>query len=148
MKNIISEIELKYCPGKIYSGNKKITNSQIAFDFLLNNWENDTIELFEEFKVLLLNRANEVLGIYTLSRGGIAGTVVDIKLLFAVILKSASSSVILVHNHPSGNLKPSKADNDLYNKIKVAAEYLDVSVLDNMIISKNGYLSFADEKLL
>ena len=97
----------------------------------MGNLNLNTIELYEEFKVLLLNRANEVLGIHILSKGGISGTMVDLKLLFAVVLKSASSSIILAHNHPSGNLKPSEADKMLHNKIKKAANYLDVNVLDN-----------------
>ncbi|MBP0905590.1 JAB domain-containing protein [Mariniflexile gromovii] len=145
MKNIISEIELKYSPIVIKQERISIKDSSSAYKVLLNNWNMDSIELYEEFKVLLLNRANEVLGVYALSKGGIHGTVVDIKLLFAVVLKSASSCVILAHNHPSGNLKPSEADKNLYFKIKRAAEYLDINVLDNLIISKDGYYSFNDE---
>lgn len=145
MKNIISEIELKYSPMALKNKRTVIKDSSSAYKVLLNNWNMDSIELFEEFKVLLLNRANEVLGVYALSKGGIHGTVVDIKLLFAVVLKSASSCVILAHNHPSGNLKPSEADKNLYLKIKKVAEYLDVNVLDNLIISKDGYYSFTDE---
>lgn len=74
-------------------------------------------------------------------------TLVDLKLLFAVVLKSASSNIILAHNHPSGNLEPSESDKRLYNKIK-AAEYLDINVLDNMIITKDNYYSFVDENLI
>jgi len=148
MKNTISEIELKYSPISLKQKRIKILNSQSAYEVFLGSWDLDTIELYEEFKVLLLNRANEVLGIYTLSKGGISGTMVDLKLLFAVILKSAASSIILAHNHPSGNLKPSEADKRLYKKIKKAADYLDVNVLDNMIITKYGYYSFVDENLI
>ncbi|TJY37931.1 JAB domain-containing protein [Pontimicrobium aquaticum] len=144
MTETISEIELKYSPTTTKQDRPKIINSQSAYKVLLDNWDKDTIELYEEFKVLLLNRANEVLGIYTVSKGGLHATMVDLKLLFAVILKSASSNVILVHNHPSGNLKPSQADKQLYNKIKKVADYLDVTILDNMIISKEDYCSFVD----
>lgn len=147
MKNTISEIELKYSPIILKQERVKIANSQSAFEAFLSSWDLDTIELYEEFKVLLLNRANEVLGIHSLSKGGIAGTVVDLKLLFAVVLKSAASSIILAHNHPSGNLKPSVADKSLHTKIMKAAEYLDITVLDNLIISKNGYYSFVDENV-
>ena len=70
---------------------------------------------------------------------------VDLKLLFAVILKSAASSIIMAHNHPSGNISPSEADKRLYEKIKKVSSYLDVNVLDNMVITKNGYYSFVDE---
>ncbi len=145
MKNIISEIELKYTPVKNKQERIRIINSKAAYETLLKTWDMETIELYEEFKVLLLNRANKVLGIYTLSKGGISGTMVDLKLLFAVILKSAASSIIMVHNHPSGNIKPSEADKMLYEKIKKAADYLDINILDNLIISGDGYYSFVDE---
>ena len=144
MKNIISEIELKYSPSILKQKRIKITNSQSAYKAFLTNWYMDTIELYEEFKVLLLNRANEVLGIHSLSKGGISGTIVDLKLLFAVVLKSASSSIILAHNHPSGNLKPSEADKALNNKINKVAGYLDIYVWDNLVITKDGYFSYAD----
>lgn len=144
MNNLISEIELKYTPSKNKKGRIKITNSQSAYKAFLNNWDMDTIELYEEFKVLLLNRANEVLGIHSLSKGGISGTIVDLKLLFAVVLKSASSSIILAHNHPSGNLKPSEADKALNKKINKVAGYLDIYVWDNLVITKDGYFSYAD----
>jgi len=126
----------------------KITNSQDAFKVILSNWNKNTIELHEEFKVLLLNRANEVLGVHTVSKGGITATVVDIRILFAVALKSASTSIVLVHNHPSGNLKPSEADKRLYEKVKKASEFLDIQILDNMIISKDDFYSFADKGLI
>ena len=148
MKNIISEIELKYNPSPNKGNRVKITRSDDAYKAFIDGWNMDTAQLFEEFKVMLLNRANEVLGIHILSKGGIAGTIVDLKLLFAVVLKSASSSIILAHNHPSGNLKPSEADKMLHVKIKKAAKFLDIEVLDNMIITKDGYYSFVDENLI
>lgn len=139
--NIISEIELKY--SSTNKGNRvKITCPEDAYKAFISNWNKDTVELYEEFKIMLLNRANEVLGIYTLSRGGITGTVVDIRLLFAVVLKSAASAIILAHNHPSGNLKPSDADKMLHEKIKKVSKYLDIQVLDNLIITKTCYQSF------
>ena len=139
MSNIISEIELKYNPITNKQNRVKITSPESAYKAFLDNWDADTIELFEEFKVMLLNRANEVLGIYTLSKGGITGTVVDLRLLFAVVLKTAASSIIFAHNHPSGNLKSSEADKRLNEKIKKVAKYLDIQVLDNLIISINSY---------
>jgi len=148
MNNIISEIELTYKPLISIQERIKISNSQDAFKVILNNWNENTIELHEEFKVLLLNRSNEVLGVHTVSKGGITATVVDIRILFAVVLKSVSTSIILVHNHPSGNLKPSEADKRLYEKVKKASEYLDIQVLDNMIITIDDFYSFADRALL
>ena len=103
----------------------------------------------ESFKVLLLNNSNKIKGIYQLSTGGITGTLVDIRILFAVILKSLSVAVILSHCHPSGKLIPSEADKQLTQKIKNAAAFFDVKVLDHLIIVPNGeYYSFADEGIL
>lgn len=144
MNVIISQIELKYNPTINKGCRVKITSPETAYKEFQGSWNMDTIELYEEFKVMLLNRANEVLGIYVLSKGGISGTVVDLKLLFAVVLKSASSAIILAHNHPSGTLKPSDADKRLHEKIKKVADYLDIQVLDNLIVSREEYKSFAN----
>ena len=123
----------------------KITSVNKAFEVLLSLWDLDTIELQEEFKVLLLNRANEVLGIYPLSKGGITGTVVDSRLIFAVALKCNATGILLCHNHPSGNLKPSDADITLTRSIKKCADFLDITLIDHLIITKNGYFSFSNE---
>ncbi|WP_242203234.1 JAB domain-containing protein [Aestuariivivens insulae] len=143
MKNQIAEIQLRYRPRKMKG--TKITSSKTAFKVFLEHWNMDSIELYEEFKIMLLNRNNEVLGMHTLSKGGMTGTLVDLKLLFVVAIKSAACGIILAHNHPSGNLRPSEADKNLYKKIKKASEYLDINVLDNLIISRRAYYSFADE---
>lgn len=142
-KHTIPEIELKYRP-VAKKDRVKVLNSQSAFELFLDNWNMDTIELFEEFKIVLLNRANEVIGIHTISKGGISGTIVDIRLIIAIAIKSASSSIILAHNHPSGNLKPSESDIRLHEKIKKATDLMDVQILDNLIITIDGYYSFAD----
>ena len=123
----------------------KITTVNKAFEVLLSLWDLDTIELQEEFKVLLLNRANEVLGIYPLSKGGITGTVVDSRLIFAVALKCNATGIILCHNHPSGNLKPSDNDITLTRSIKKCADFLDITLIDHLIITRNGYFSFSNE---
>jgi len=138
-----AEIQLKYNPKKI--DKVKISCSNVAFTTLRNNWNCDTIELYEEFKVMLLNNSNEVLGICNLSKGGITQTMVDIRLLFATALKANAVGIITVHNHPSGKLTPSSSDRQLYKKIKNAADFLDITVLDNLIITKEAYYSFADE---
>ena len=147
MKNIISEIKIKYLPKKLNNGNVKISNSNDAYQILLNHWNKDTLELQEEFKVLLLNNSNEVLGIYEMTRGGMTATLVDIKLLFAVALKSCATAIITAHNHPSGKLKPSTSDINIYQKIKNAANLLDIKYLDNLIITKEGKYSFTDDGL-
>ncbi len=100
----------------------------------------------EEFWIILLNRANKVIGKEQISSGGVSGTVVDAKIIFRKALEVApASSIILCHNHPSGSLKPSQADIDITKKLKQAGETLDISVLDHLIIAENGYYSFADD---
>ena len=142
----ISEIKVSYT-----NKNKElqiIKDSKSSYDVLLACWNKHTIELQEEFKVLLLNRRNAVLGIYPLSKGGIAGTIVDAKLVFSVALKCNASNIILSHNHPSGSLIPSEADKRLTEKIKKAAGYLDLQILDHIIVTKDNFFSFADNGLL
>lgn len=99
----------------------------------------------EEFWVLLLNKANEVFARERLSTGGMAGTVVDLKMLFKAALDVRAAAVIAVHNHPSGNLQPSQADMELTRRLKKAGEVLDLPLLDHLIVSERGYYSFADE---
>ena len=102
----------------------------------------------EEFSVLVLNRANRVLGYARISQGGLSGTVADPKVIFQIALKSNSCSIIIAHNHPSGNTQPSEADIQLTRKLKDAGAVLDLPVLDHLILTSEGYYSFADEGLL
>lgn len=102
----------------------------------------------EEFRILYLNNSNKVIQEETLSKGGITGTLVDVRLAFKQALNLAATAVILVHNHPSGNLNPSSADKQLTQKFKTAGESLDIKVLDHIIITEKSYFSFADEGLL
>ncbi len=135
-----------------YSNNNKeklkINNSKDSYNVLIACWNQHIIELQEEFKVLLLNRNNQVIGIYPLSRGGVAGTIVDPKLVFSVALKCNASNIIIAHNHPSGNLTPSEADKRITKKLKKAGEYLDITVLDHIIMTKEDFYSFSDNGLL
>ena len=126
----------------------KVTNSKVVYDLLLAQWNHDIIEYQEELKVVLLNRANVILGVYELSKGGISGTVVDIKIILAVALKCNASGIILIHNHPSGNLEPSDPDTVITRKLKEASEVFELLLLDHLIISKEGYYSFADNGIL
>lgn len=144
MKYTIAELEVKYTPNKYKGVIEKITNSNEAYLLMLEYWNKETLELFEEFKLVMLNNSNEVLGVWTMSKGGMTGVVVDIKLLFSVALKGCATGIITVHNHPSGSLKPSMADKNMYTKIKEAATLLDIKYLDNLIITRNGYYSFED----
>ena len=101
--------------------------------------------LHEEFWVLYLNNSNKVIYKSQLSKGGITGTVVDVRLIFKLALEHNATAIILSHNHPSGKLLASDADRDITKKLKFAGEQLDVKVLDHIIITENGYLSFQDE---
>lgn len=102
----------------------------------------------EEFWLLLLNKANEVMARERLSTGGMSGTVVDIKMVFKSALDARASGIIAVHNHPSGNLQPSIADQELTRRLRRAGEMLDLPLLDHLIVSERGYYSFADEGAL
>jgi len=149
MLNKVNEIQLSYKESFLTSCETTISSSSKAAAILLQSFDMNTIALQETFKVLLLNNSNKVKGIYTLSIGGITGTLVDIRILYAVILKSLSTAVILCHNHPSGTLKASEQDKEITQKIKKAGSYLDVKVLDHIILSPDGkYFSFADNGLL
>lgn len=99
----------------------------------------------EEFWILLLNRANKITSRHLVSKGGQAGTIADPKIIFNIALQNHAASVILAHNHPSGNLKPSNADLELTQKLRSAGQFLDIPVLDHLIITDHGFLSFADE---
>ncbi len=102
----------------------------------------------EEFWVLMLNRANRVMGKHMISRGGVSGTIADPKVIFNRALLAQASSIILIHNHPSGNTEPSNADRDITRKLRNAGDFLDLPVLDHLIIAEDGYFSFADEGIL
>lgn len=142
----ISEIKVSYSNSKEVK--LKVKNSQDSYAILLESWDKNIIELQEEFKILLLNRNNTVLGVYALSKGGVASTVVDPKLVFAVALKCNASSIIISHNHPSGHLKPSESDRKLTKRLKMAGEYLDITILDHIIVTKEDFYSFADNGIL
>ncbi len=149
MRSKVNEIKISYKRGLKSSMWQKISSSQDAAELLFEHWDKDTIELQETFKVVLLNNSNKVKGIYQISQGGIIGTLVDVRILFAVILKSLSVGIILTHNHPSGKLMPSEADKRLTNKIKKASELFDIKLLDHLILAPDGdYYSFSDNGIL
>jgi DNA repair protein RadC len=125
-----------------------IVNSRDAANLLRRIFNADTFLWYEEFIILCLNRSNKVMGYRKISTGGITGTVADPKIILTTALNLAATSIILAHNHPSGNLKPSMADEDLTKKIKSAAAYLDIKVLEHIILTDDSYYSFADEGLM
>lgn len=125
--------------------NVKITGPEVAYE-LLKRFFADLMH--EEFYVIFLNRANDVIQIKQLSVGGVAGTVVDAKILFKAGFDCSASAFVIAHNHPSGNLKPSEKDIQVTNEIRVFAEMIDMPLIDHLIITDNGYFSFADNDYL
>ena len=146
--NNIAEVQLIYKTKISPSDRPKITRCKDSYELLRQTWNYDTIEFREEMRVLLLNKAHRVLGIYTVSTGGVSGTVADPKLIFTAALKSNSSAIILCHNHPSGNTQPSEADIKLTRKCKEAGELLEINLLDHLIITADAYYSFLDSGLI
>lgn len=142
----VREIKISYSRGN--KKEVKVTKSSDVYKVIIEHWDKDIIELQEEMKVVLLNRANMVLGVFELSKGGTTGTVVDVKLILSVALKCNANSIVMCHNHPSGNLKASKSDIEITDKVKKACSYMDITLLDHLIITKNGYYSFSDEGIL
>jgi len=148
--NNVSEIDIVYKKKATCKVSERpmISSSNDGYKICLHYWNPDKIDLLEEFKVMYLNRSNRVLQILPISQGGITVTVADPRLVIAGALKVGACSMVLAHNHPSGSLKPSKADEELTVKIKEAAKYFDIRVLDHLIVTSEGYYSFADEGLL
>ena len=144
----VSEVEVVYKTQVKPSQRPVVSQSKEVYELLKRNWDDTKIELVEQFKILLLNRANKVLGICELSSGGISGTVADPKVIFIAALKAAASNIILAHNHPSGNLKPSRADIELTKRIKEAGQLLEITVLDHIIMSSESFYSLADEGMM
>ncbi len=141
----VSEIQVTYKPA---IGEKPIICSALdAYNEFKKFFDPETIALQEQFMVMYLNRSSRVLGIYPLSKGGITGTVADIRLILSVALKIAATSIILAHNHPSGSVRPSGTDIELTHKITEAARLMDIKVLDHIILTGEGiYYSFGDDR--
>ena len=141
----LNELSITYNK-KLFS-NTSINNSNTTARLIREIYEQTSseIELKEYFFIILLNRANEVIGYHKLSEGGICATLVDIRIAFATALKSLAVGMIMVHNHPSGNLKPSEQDLKLTRDFKAAGELLDVKVFDHIILTSDSYYSFIDE---
>lgn len=142
MKKYTPFLELK----KLQSDfpNEKITSSETAYKFI-KKFYNDDLEIFESFFILLLNQANKTIGYAKISQGGVSATVVDVKIIAKYAIDALASSIILAHNHPSGNLEPSGADKELTKKVKNGLGLLDVKVLDHIILTSESFYSFADD---
>ncbi|HSZ84880.1 MAG TPA: JAB domain-containing protein [Puia sp.] len=144
----ISEIEIRYNP-KIPALHKaQIKSSNDAYRQFMILLDENAMNIKEEAAVLFLNRGNRVIGGYKISVGGITGTVVDIRIILGIALKSLGTGIILAHTHPSGELKPSKADMKLTDQLNLACKIMEITLHDHLIITSESYYSFEDEGLL
>lgn len=144
----LSEIEISYKPKFKCSDRPVIDSPDKAYRIILDNWSEDKIELLEEFKIILLNRRNRVMGFVNLSQGGISGTIADAKIIFAIALKACASGIILSHNHPSGEASPSEEDIRLTKKLFQAGQLLDIPILDHIIVCNESFYSFKEEGII
>lgn len=144
----VAEVEISYKSNYNITERPQINSSHEAYKILMQHWRLGSIEHLEEFKVILLNTNNRVLGIVDISVGGVSGTLADPRIIFAVALKTNTSKMILSHNHPSGNTHPSDADKKLTQKLKDGGKLLDIEVCDHIIVTNYSYYSFADECMM
>jgi len=152
MKNLkssnIAEVKISYSTKVKSSDRIKITSSATAAEVLRSTWDQDLIEYQEQFRVIFLNNSNKVLGVQNVSTGSMNACIVDAKVIFTAALKTGAASIIVAHNHPSGNLKPSEQDKQQTKKLIEGGKTLDIRVLDHIILSVDSYLSFGDEGLM
>ena len=148
LMNTLSEIQIKYNPKVSALDRPQIKSSQDAFIQFMLFLDTQQFYIKEEAAVLYLNRANRVIGGYKLSMGGITGTIVDIRIILGVALKSLSCGIIIAHTHPSGELVPSTNDRDFTLKLKEAGKVMDIKLLDHLIIADGRFYSFADEGVI
>jgi DNA repair protein RadC len=145
----ISEVKLIYRTNVKASERLQVKSSKDAFDIFLEAWDQNSIEHVEEFKLMLLTRSNKVLGIASISKGGISSTVTDVRIILQYAIKANACGIIGCHNHPSGNLQPSESDLAITRKVKDSAILMDIQLLDHFIIIPEGqYYSMADEGIL
>tara|TARA_R110000803_G_scaffold36811_2_gene79109 strand:- start:7696 stop:8136 length:441 start_codon:yes stop_codon:yes gene_type:complete len=141
---LLQEVKMNY-KKQLKRELERVNSSQASYELIMKFYPE---QWREHFIAMYLDRNNRVIGWFLISSGGISGTVCDNKILFAGALNCLASSLIVCHNHPSGNLKPSSADIELTKKIKIAAKTLDMQLLDHLIITEEAYYSFADEGML
>lgn len=141
----IPQIELIYKPNPNDKKARKVHSSEDVYEAFKSVWDVNKIDFIESFKIMLLNRVNTILGVVDISTGGNVGTTVDSKLVFAAALKANAHSIILAHNHPSGNLQPSIQDQNLTRRLIEIGRLLDLPILDHIIVTSEGYYSFLDD---
>ena len=142
----LPEITLKLKKGETLKA--KIKSSNDAAQIFKQIWDVDSLEIYESVICLFLNRANNTIGWFKVSQGGLSGTVIDNKLILSTALKCLASSIIIAHNHPSGNTQPSQADVSVTTKLKTACQTLEISLLDHLIITEESFYSMADEGVI
>lgn len=141
----VSEIKIQFLPDFKLSERPIITKSSDAYQILKKHWDAGLMQFLEEFKVILLNNANRVLGIVDIAVGGKDSVMVDMRVIFSVALKASASKIILSHNHPSCKLAPSSHDRALTAKAIEGGKFLNIEVCDHLIIADTGYYSMRDE---
>ena len=141
----VAEIALSYKNNIPYNERAKVSGSMDAFNILHDTHEDGTIDYTETFRVLYFNQSNQVLGCNTISKGGLTNTSVDVRTILQGALLTNAVAIILGHNHPSGNTRPSRDDEMVTQQIVKAAQMLDIRVLDHIIYTRENYYSFTDE---
>ena len=146
VKNQVREIELTYKNPVQAKDRIKIKNSGDVRNIMRELYDEGQIEYIEQFHVLLLNKANQIIGHKMVSTGSTEGCTVPVKVILPIALKGNAAALIVSHNHPSGNTQPSEADRAITSKLKQAAALLDISLLDHVIVTSDNYYSFADNE--
>lgn len=144
----VTEVELVYRNKVKPEDRLKILSPENAYDAFINAWDLNKMDMIEQFYILLVDRAQNCLGISHMFTGGVSGCLVDPKIIFATALKANASGIFIAHNHPSGNLTPSRSDTILTEKIKAGGKLLEISVLDHLIVTPLKYYSFAENGLI
>lgn len=147
-ENLITEVTISYKRKKSLKLQPVINSSEAAYKAYIEFWDKNKLDLQEQCNLLLLSQRGSLIGIMNVASGGTSSCFFDNKLIFIAALKANAASIILAHNHPSGNLTASKQDIDVTQKISDAAKALDIRFLDHMIITSDGYYSFADDGLM
>jgi len=141
----VAEVELSYRNRVPSKDRKKVQTSADAYNILLNNHDDGTIDYTETFKVLYLNHAGQVVGCITVSKGGITATSVDVRNVLQGALLTNAVAMVLAHNHPSGSTRPSREDDRITSQISKAGELLNIKVLDHIIFTREHFYSYNDE---
>ncbi|RZK11127.1 MAG: DNA repair protein [Flavobacterium sp.] len=144
----VSEIGIHYKYKTPYKDRIQVPSSNVAYEILKFAWDQNKIELMEQFKILLIDNKGSALGIVDIASGSINACIVDPRLVFAAALKAKASGIVLSHNHPSGHLIPSENDKKLTEKIWQGGEILNISIFDHLIVSPQNYYSFADNGIM